>query len=129
MTSTESKVLISVVDDDESMRKTVSRIVRSGGLEAVTYGSAEEFLERDGPNLSACLILDFNLPGISGVDLQERLNRSGSRIPIIFISADADEPTRERALRAGAVGFLSKPFSVSALLDAVRSTLHAAANS
>ena len=121
-------MFISVVDDDESMRRTVSRIVRSGGLEAVTYGSAEEFLERGGAVGSACLILDFNLPGISGVDLQERLNRSGSHVPIIFISADADEPTRERALRAGAVDFLSKPFSVSSLLDAVRSTLHAAGN-
>jgi FixJ family two-component response regulator len=128
MTSTESKLLVSVVDDDESMRKTVSRIVMSDGLEVVTYGSAEEFLERDGPQGSACLILDFNLPGISGVDLQERLNRSGSRIPIIFISADADDATREKALRAGAVGFLSKPFSISSLLNAVRSTLPAGGN-
>ncbi len=128
MALTENKMQISVVDDDESLRKTVSRIIRSGGLEPVTYCSAEEFLERSGQDRSVCLILDYNLPGISGVDLQERLNRSGSRIPIIFISADADELTREKALRAGAVRFLSKPFSVSSLLDAVRATLPAASN-
>lgn len=125
MISTEKKLLISVVDDDESMRKTVSRIVESDGLEVAAYGSAEEFLEGGSFGNSACLILDVNLPGISGVDLQELLNQSGGRIPVIFISADADEHTRERAMRAGAAGFLRKPFSVSTLLDAVRSTLHA----
>jgi FixJ family two-component response regulator len=128
MTSKEKRLVISVVDDDESMRKTVSRIVKSDGLEVETYGSAEEFLEGRSLGNSACLILDVHLPGISGVDLQERLNRSDSRVPIIFISADADERTRERALRAGAVCFLSKPFSVSALLDAVRSSVHAHSN-
>ena len=124
MISTEKKLIVAVVDDDESIRKTVSSIVESDGLEVAAYGSAEEFLERGGPADSACLILDVHLPGISGVDLQELLNRSHSRIPIIFISADADEQTRERALRAGAAGFLSKPFSVSSLLDAVRRQLH-----
>ncbi|HEY0377002.1 MAG TPA: response regulator [Pyrinomonadaceae bacterium] len=128
MITTEKRPFISVVDDDESVRKTVSRIMRAGGLEVLTYGSAEEFLANWGRAKSACLILDVNLPGISGVDLQEHLNQSDSRTPIIFISADADEPTRKRAVRAGAVEFLTKPFSAASLLDAVRSTLHASGN-
>jgi FixJ family two-component response regulator len=128
MISTEKKLLVSVVDDDESMRRTVSRIVRSDGLEVATYGSAEEFLRGGFHDDSACLILDVHLPGISGVELQELLKRADSRTPIIFISADADEPTREKALRAGAIGFLSKPFSASSLLDAVRSTFGAGGN-
>ena len=125
MTSTEKRLVVSVVDDDESMRKTVARIVESGGLAVATYGSAEEFLANGHSHDSACLILDVHLPGISGVDLQERLNQSDSPVPVIFISADADELTRERALRAGAIRFLSKPFSVASLLDAVRSTVYA----
>ncbi len=128
MISTEKKLLVSIVDDDESIRKTVARIVESDGLEVATYGSAEEFLANGHSDDSACLILDVHLPGISGVDLQERLNQSDRSIPIIFISANADEQTREKALRAGAIRFLSKPFSVSSLLDALRSTMHARGN-
>ena len=128
MISKEKKVIVSVVDDDASIRKTVSRIVESDGLEVAAYGSAEELLDDGSLDNSACLILDVHLPGISGVDLQERLNRSDSRIPIIFISANADEQTRKRALRAGAIRFLSKPFSVFSLLDAIRSTVHANGN-
>ncbi|MFL6332007.1 MAG: response regulator transcription factor [Pyrinomonadaceae bacterium] len=123
MMTTEKRLIISVVDDDESIRKVVSRIVKSDGLDVLTYGSAEEYLNNGGQGQSACLILDVHLPGLSGVDLQERLNRSDSRIPIIFISADADEQTREMTIRAGAIVFLRKPFSAASLLAAVRTTL------
>ena len=124
MTSTgKKKFTVSVVDDDESVRRMISRIIKSDGLEVTAYDSAEEFLG-GGSDDSACLILDVHLPGISGVDLQERLHRADRPIPIIFISADADEQTRERAMRAGAAGFLGKPFSVLSLLNAVRATVN-----
>ena len=125
MISTEKKLIVSVVDDDASVRRTISRIFESDGMEVTAYGSAEEFLGGGGPGDSACLILDVHLPGIGGVDLQESLNRADLSVPVIFISADADAQTCERAMRAGAVGFFSKPFSVSSLLAAVRSTIRA----
>ena len=100
-------------------------MVTSDGMEVEAFGSAEEFLAGGDLQRSACLILDVNLPGMSGHDLQERLNRSGRSIPVIFMSALADELTRERSLKAGAVDFLSKPFGRAALLAAIRSALPA----
>ena len=122
MITARKKITVSVVDDDESVRRMISRVIESEGLKVTAYNSAEEFLG-GGPDDSACLILDVHLPGISGVDLQEHLHRADRPIPIIFVSADADERTRERVLRAGAAGFLGKPFSVSSLLNAVRATV------
>jgi FixJ family two-component response regulator len=108
--------LISVVDDDPSMSRMLCRAIRAAGLSVDAFGSAEEFLDSDASRASVCLILDMNLPGMSGLELQQRLNASRLEVPIIFMSAQADETTRLRALKAGAVGFLRKPFSIESLL-------------
>src|SRR5215471_5197175 len=97
--------LISIVDDDQSMSRMLNRVMSALGFEVRSFGSAEEFLESCALGQSACLILDVNLPGMSGVDLQRQLNDAGPRIPIVFISGQADEATRQRAINAGAAGF------------------------
>jgi FixJ family two-component response regulator len=113
--------LISVVDDDRSVGRMLARIIQAAGLKVAVFTSAEEFLHSDRLQDSACLVLDVDLPGMSGLDLQQQLRTSGKGIPIIFVSGDATEQTRERALKAGAVGFFDKPFSISALLAAIQS--------
>jgi FixJ family two-component response regulator len=112
--------LVAMVDDDESVRVALGSLFRSMGFRTELFGSAEEFLSA--PNLSEfeCLVLDVLMPGMSGFELQERLVGSAFEIPIIFISALGDKDARDRAMRAGAVGFLSKPFSDDALIDAVQ---------
>jgi FixJ family two-component response regulator len=114
--------LISVVDDDPSMSRMLCRAIKAAGLSVDAFGSAEEFLDSDASRASVCLILDMNLPGMSGLELQQRLNASRRAVPIIFMSAQADEATRSRAFKAGAIGFLPKPFSLDSLLTALRST-------
>lgn len=116
----QAKQLISVVDDDPSMSRMLCRAIKAAGLCVDVFGSAEEFLDSDARQASVCLILDVNLPGMSGLELQQRLNASRQEVPIIFMSAQADEATQSRAFEAGAVGFLRKPFSIESLL----STLH-----
>ena len=111
--------LVSVVDDDASMCKMLTRMIGSVGLNVAAFTSAEEFLCSGCLAGSACLILDVDLPGMSGIDLQQQLNDSSQHIPIIFISGQSDEQTRKRALKAGAAGFLNKPFSVDSLLAAI----------
>jgi FixJ family two-component response regulator len=111
--------LISVVDDDASMCKMLIRMIGSVGLNVAAFTSAEEFLSSGRLAESACLILDVDLPGMSGIDLQRQLNESSQRLPIIFISGQSDEQTRKRALKAGAAGFFKKPFSTNSLLDAI----------
>ena len=113
--------LISVVDDDSSMCRMLSRIISSAGLRVASFNSAEEFLASGKLNDSSCLILDVDLPGMSGIDLQRQLNDSGSDVPIIFISGKQVGSTREHALSEGAVGFFHKPFSRETLLNALRS--------
>jgi FixJ family two-component response regulator len=113
--------LISVVDDDRSMGRMLERIITAAGLKVEVFASAEEFLDFERWHESACLVLDVDLPGMSGLDLQARLNDAGLVIPIIFISGQATERARERALTAGAVGFFDKPFSISLLLAAIQS--------
>jgi FixJ family two-component response regulator len=113
--------LISVIDDDRSMGRMLARIIGAAGLNVEVFTSAEEFLGSDRLSDSTCLVLDVDLPGISGVELQRQLNDSGRRIPIIFISGQATEQTRERALKAGALGFFDKPFSISSLLTTIQS--------
>src|SRR6185295_8042301 len=113
--------LISVVDDDPSMSRMLCRVIKAAGLSVDVFGSAEEFLDSDASRASDCLILDMNLPGMSGLELQQRLNASRLEVPIIFMSAQADETTRLRALKAGAVAFLRKPFSIESLLATLRS--------
>ena len=112
--------LISIVDDDQSMSLMLRRVMSAFGFEVASFTSAEEFLDSGIVGESACLILDVNLPGMSGVDLQQQLNDSGSRVPTIFISGQADEATKRVAMQAGASGFFSKPFRIDALLTTIR---------
>ena len=114
------KTQISVIDDDPSMARMLQRVITAAGFDVVRFASAEEFLSSAALADSACLILDVNLPGMSGIDLQRHLNDSGREIPIIFISAQADEVIRRRVLEAGAAGFFNKPFSIESLLATVR---------
>ena len=113
--------LISVVDDDQSMCRMLARIIESAGLKVAVFTSAEEFLDSGQLHDSACLVLDVDLPGMNGLQLQQQLKDAGQGIPIIFISGQGTELTRERALKAGAVGFFDKPFSITSLLAAIRS--------
>jgi FixJ family two-component response regulator len=111
--------MVSVVDDDASMREALRGLLRSTGLRVEVFASAEEFLASGRLSGTACLVLDMRMPGLSGLQLQERLLASGSRVPCIFISAHSDEAMRARALEAGAIEFLQKPFNDDALLDAI----------
>jgi FixJ family two-component response regulator len=111
--------LLSVVDDDESVRESLPDLLREFGFAARAFSSAREFLSSDYLNETKCLILDVAMPGMSGLDLQQELKLRGKDIPIIFITGQKDEDIRKKALGQGAVGFLSKPFSDSALLEAV----------
>jgi len=113
------KTLISVVDDDHSMCRMLSRIIGAAGFEVEVFTSAEQLLDAGRLGDTGCLILDVDLPGMSGIELQQRLKESELRIPIIFISGQSDEQTRERALQAGASGFFKKPFSINSLLTVI----------
>jgi len=118
-TMTEINSAVFVVDDDPSIRDAVQNLLRSVGLRAEAFGSAEEFLntaKTDGPG---CLVLDVRLPGVNGLDFQDQLNRAGVEMPIVFISAHGDIPMNLRALKAGAVEFLAKPFQKDELLTAI----------
>ena len=117
----ETNTLISVIDDDTSMSRMLCRAITGAGLSVDSFGSAEEFLDSDAFGKSACLILDINLPGMSGIELQQHLNESQLEMPVIFISAQADETTQHKVLKAGAAGFFRKPFSIESLLATLRS--------
>ncbi len=119
---------VSIVDDDESVREAIKSLLKSVGLNAEVFSSANDFLNSDRINNTDCLILDLCMPGMSGLELQDRLVSSAYRIPIIFITAHAqDMEARNRALQAGALDFLCKPFDEETLLDHVYSALEAAA--
>jgi FixJ family two-component response regulator len=115
--------LVAVVDDDDLIRSALQGLLKAVGLPTATFGSAEEFLTSAQKNQVACLIADIRMPGMSGLDLQAKLNIERCRIPIIFITAHGDEKMRMQALRAGAVEFLAKPFNDEALLESVRAAL------
>jgi FixJ family two-component response regulator len=102
--------MISIVDDDESVRESTKALVRSLGYTACVFASAEEFLSSDVDD-TACLILDVQMMGVSGVELQKQLIAQGRRTPIIFVTAFADETIRDQVLNAGAIGFLHKPYN------------------
>lgn len=121
MTSTDP--IVFVVDDDLSVRRSTERLIRSAGLKVQTFTSAHEFLRNPRPAGPACLVLDVRMPGLSGMDLQRELTQSGQLIPIIFITGHGDIPMSVRAMKAGAVEFLTKPFRMRGLLDAVRAAL------
>jgi FixJ family two-component response regulator len=108
--------MISIVDDDKSVREAAKTLVRSLGYKTATFASAEEFLESGRLRDTACLITDVQMPGMSGVDLQSHLMANGHCTPVIFVTAYPEENVRERAMVAGAFGFLSKPFSEESLI-------------
>jgi FixJ family two-component response regulator len=115
--------LISIIDDDEEMREATKGLLRSLGYQAAAFSSAEEFLQSDSLDNTDCLIADVQMPGLSGIDLQGRLIARGVQMPTIFITAFPEEGIRTRAMKAGAVGYLSKPFSEESLLRCLDSAL------
>jgi FixJ family two-component response regulator len=117
------KNLISLVDDDESIRKTTTLLIESFGFHAAAFESAESFLKSGRLHETSCLIIDIQMPGMNGLQLQSRLAAAGCKIPIIFITAHDNKESRQQALQAGAVAFLGKPFSDELLLQALRAAL------
>ena len=116
---TKEQTKIYVIDDDESVRKAFKRLLRSVNFEAETFASAEEFLKSQKPNKNSCIIIDIQMPGLTGFDLQRKLMALGSQIPVIVISASDDAQIREQARELGAVAFFRKPIDDQALLDAI----------
>jgi FixJ family two-component response regulator len=115
--------MVVIVDDDEWVRNALLGLMKAAGLPAQAFASGEEFLKSRERESTACLIADIRMPGMSGLELQAKLNSDHHRLPIIFITAHGDEKMRMQALRAGAVEFLTKPFDDEALLDSVRAAL------
>ena len=115
--------MISIVDDDESIREATKGLVRSLGYGVATFASAEDFLQSNQISDTECLISDVQMPGLSGVELQSQLIADGNRTPIIFITASQEERTRVKALKAGAIGVLSKPFNEERLIEYIRTAL------
>jgi FixJ family two-component response regulator len=120
---TERQPIVYVIDDDESIRETLSSLIRSVGLGVQLFSSAKEFLESNHPDAANCLVLDIRLRGMSGLDFQRKLGDSGIAIPIIFITGHGDIRMSVRAMKAGAVEFLTKPFRDQELLDAIHLAL------
>jgi len=116
-------LLLSVVDDDEMLRESLPDLLREFGFSAQAFSSGQEFLSSNYVDETRCLILDVAMPGMSGLEVQEELKRRGRAIPIIFITGQKDEDIRKQALRQGAVNVLYKPFSDSALLEAVNAAV------
>ena len=112
--------MIYLIDDDESVRRALQRLLRSAGLDVQAFSSAEEFLRSGDLSQGACIILDIRMPGLTGFELQEKLTSKGIRIPVIIISAFDDAETRERARKLGATAFFRKPVDGQALLDAIQ---------
>jgi FixJ family two-component response regulator len=115
--------LVSIVDDDESVRESLPDLLKMFGLASQTFSSAEEFLAKDGISRSKCMILDVAMPGMGGPELQKELNRRKIKIPIIFITGLRDEMLRSRLIEQGAITCLIKPFSDAAMLEALNSAL------
>jgi len=118
--------MISIVDDDEAVRKATQTLIRSLGYRAATFASVEEFLGSKRLHETSCVISDVQMPGLTGIELQERLAANGHRIPIIFITAFPDDRMRDRAMRSGAVSFMSKPYSEANLIVCLDRALKAA---
>jgi FixJ family two-component response regulator len=116
----EAQAIVFVVDDDASVREALGRLIRSAGLRVETFASAEEFLTRPRADAPSCLVLDVRLPELSGLDLQRRMVDSNNEIPIVFITGHGDIPTTVRAMKAGAVEFLTKPLTEGDVLESIR---------
>jgi FixJ family two-component response regulator len=119
----DADAIVFVVDDDSSIRAAIKSLVSLVGLRVETFGSAQEFLRNERPDLPGCVVLDVELPGLSGLDLQRELAAHGIKLPIIFITGYGDIPMSVRAMKAGAMEFLTKPFRDQDLLDAIQQAL------
>ncbi len=119
----DERAMVFVVDDDESVRESLESLIRSTGLRVSAFASAQEFLESPRDDVTSCLVLDLRLPGPSGLDLQKRMTELNIQIPIVFITGHGDIPTSVRAIKAGALEFLTKPFRDQALLDAIHQAI------
>jgi len=115
--------MISIIEDDPVVREATDGLVRSLGYRSATFASAEDFLHSDRIEETACLITDLQMPGLSGIELQSALIARGNRIPVIFITAFAEDRARRRALEAGAIGFLAKPFAEACLIKHIETAL------
>jgi FixJ family two-component response regulator len=122
-TARKLRPLIRIVDDDASVRRALTRLLASMGLRAEAYAGPTELLESEAATDVACLLLDVQLPGMTGFELHEQLCSTGPRLPVIFITAHPDSGARERAERAGAIAFLEKPFDDEQLLASIRSAI------
>lgn len=120
---TSSDTMVFVVDDDVSVRTALKRLIKSVGYKVTTFITAQEFLEYDHPQIPSCLVLDIRMPGLSGLELQEKMATQGLIIPIIFITGHGNIPTSVRAMKAGAVDFLEKPFDDQVFLDAIHQAI------
>jgi FixJ family two-component response regulator len=119
----DADAIVFVVDDDSSIREAIEVLVRLAGLRVETFGTAQEFLRNERPDLPGCVVLDVELPGLSGLDLQRELAAHGITLPIIFITGYGDIPMSVRAMKAGALEFLTKPFRDQDLLDAIQQAI------
>ena len=119
----ENPPVVFVIDDDESMRRSLATLLRSVKLDARVFSSPQEFMRAERPDVPGCLVLDVRLPGLSGLAFQEQLAKDGIALPIIFITGHGDVPMTVRAMKAGAVEFLSKPFDDQVLLDAINGAI------
>ena len=119
----DADAVVFVVDDDSSIREAIKSLIRLVGLRVETFGTAQEFLQSKRPDLPGCVVLDVELPGLSGLDLQRELTAHGIKLPIIFITGYGDIPMSVRAMKAGALEFLTKPFRDQDLLDAIQQAL------
>ena len=117
------KPLVAVVDDDQSVRKALENLMNSVGLEVKLFASAEDYLDSDTALQTDCAIFDVRLPGITGLELQQRLRAEGRSVPVIIITAQGDDKTQDEAVAAGAIAFLKKPFKEEVLLTALESAL------
>jgi FixJ family two-component response regulator len=119
----EPQAIVFIVDDDVSVREALESLVRSAGYKVETFASAQDFLASSRPDAPSCLVLDVRLPGLSGLDLQNRIAGANREIPIVFITGHGDVPTSVRAMKAGAIEFLMKPFPDRDLLDAIEQAI------
>jgi FixJ family two-component response regulator len=121
--SRESNAIIAIVDDDSSAREGLESLIQSAGWRAETFASAQDFLDRPGAEAPSCLVLDLQLPGLSGLDLQKRMAEVGLEIPIVFLTGHGNIPASVKAMKAGAVEFLTKPFDEEELLQAIQEAI------
>ena len=123
MSNEQSSGFIAIVDDERSVQNALQDLIESEGLSTLCFGSAEQFLDSGAQHKAACLIADIRMPGMSGLELQTKLNAERCCIPIIFVTAHGDTEMQTQAMRAGAVKFLAKPFDNTVLLEAVNAAL------